>query len=94
MPPLIASPMRSPLPRKPSANADSTPFSFAGSIAWTIDCRFSKTVLTSTVTLRLCSTAPLASSRWLAPDAGTMRSTYLAPNAVLDLISASMLLGR
>src|SRR5882757_9542541 len=86
--------MRSPLPRPDWATADSTAFSFAGSMEWTTDCRFSKTVLTSTVTLREYSTAPGLRDSELAPSGGTMRSTYLAPNAVLDLISASTLLGR
>src|SRR5882757_3288431 len=85
--------MRSPLPRTDSATADSTEFSFAGSMDWTTDCRFWNTVLTSTVTLRECSTAPGASGLEL-PPAGTIRSTYFAPNAVPDLISASTSLGR
>src|SRR3981081_1627648 len=85
--------MRSPLPRTDSATADSTAFSFAGSMEWTTDCRFSNTVLTSTVTLRECNTAPDANGFGLGLS-GTMRSTYLAPNAVLDVISASTLLGR
>src|ERR1700682_4860674 len=91
---VIACPMRSPLPRTDSATADNTEFSFAGSIEWTTACRFSKTVLTSTVTLREWSTAPGLSDSEVAPSPGTMRSTYLAPKAVLDLISASTLLGR
>src|SRR6476646_11251532 len=90
----IACPMRSPLPRTDSATADGTAFSFAESTEWTTDCRFSNTVLTLTVTLRECSTAPGLRDSELAPSGGTMRSTYLAPNAVLDLISASTLLGR
>src|ERR1700744_517645 len=85
--------MRSPLPRTESATADSTEFNLAGSMARTTDCKFSNTVLTSTVTLRECSTAPGSSGAELA-SAGTMRSTHLAPKAVLDLISASTLLGR
>src|SRR5436190_23095999 len=85
--------MRSPLPRTDSATAESTEFSFAGSTEWTTDCRFSKTVFTSTVTLRECSTAPGDNGFELGAS-GTMRSTYLAPNAVLDLISASTLFGR
>ena len=51
-------------------------------------------MLTSTVTLRERSTAPGFSGSALAPSEGTMRSTYFAPKAVLDLISASTLLGR
>ena len=60
---------------------------------WTTPCRLWNTVLTSTVTLRECTTDPGLSRSGLA-SAGTIRSTYLAPNAVLDLISASRLLGR
>ena len=86
--------MTSPLPRRDSATADSTELSFAGSTDCTTDCRFWNTVLTSTVTLRECSTAPGFSGSELAPAVGTIRSTYLAPKAVLDLISASTLLGR
>ena len=85
--------MTSPLPRTDSATADRIEFSFAGSTDWTTDCRFSNTVLTSTVTLRERTTDPGLSRSGLA-SAGTIRSTYLAPNAVLDLISASRLLGR
>ena len=91
---VIARPITSPLPRTASAKADSTEFSFAGSMAFTMLCRFWNTVLTSTVTLRDRSTAPGFSGTGLAPVGGTMKSTYLAPNAVLDLISASTLLGR
>ena len=59
--------MTSPLPRNDSATAESTAFSFAGSMACTTDCRFSNTVLTSTVTLRECSTEPGFSGSALAP---------------------------
>ena len=90
---VIACPSRSPLPRNDCAKADKIAFSFAGSRAATTDCRFSKTVLTSTVTLRECSTAPGFSAVGLGWS-GTIRSTYLDPNAVVDLISASRLLGR
>src|SRR3977135_4062664 len=86
-------PILSPLPRTDCANADKIAFSFAGSRAWTTDCRFSKTVLTSTVTLRDWSTAPGFRGVWLGCS-GTIRSTYFDPNAVVDLISASTLLGR
>ena len=51
-------PDASPLPRTDSATAERIEFSLAGSMACTTACRFWKTVLTSTVTLRECSTAP------------------------------------
>src|SRR6476620_8066729 len=85
--------MTSPLPRTDSATADRIALSFAGSMDATTPCRLWNTVLTSTVTLRECTTEP-GLSRWGLAFVGTIRSTYLAPNAVLDLISASRLLGR
>ena len=85
--------MTSPLPRTDSATAERIEFSLAGSMDWTTPCRLWNTVLTSTVTLRERTTDPGLSRSGLA-SAGTIRSTYLAPNAVLDLISASRLLGR
>lgn len=91
---VMAWPMTSPLPRNDSATAESTELSFVGSITWTTDCRFSNTVLTSTVTFCDCSTAP--DRRWpaLGPLEGTFSSTYLAPNAVLDRICASTFPGN
>ena len=62
-------------------------------MAATTDCRFSKTVFTSTVTLRECKIAPGLSAVALGCS-GTIKSTYLDPKAVVDLISASRLLGR
>ena len=59
----------------------------------TTPCRLWNTVWTSTVTLRECTTDPGLSRSALA-SGGTIRSTYFAPNAVLDFISASRLLGR
>ena len=91
---VIAWPMTSPLPRRDSATADSTEFSFAGSM----DCDHRLQVLEHGVDLdgHVAGVQHRAGLERLgpAPSAGTMRSTYLAPNAVLDLISASTLLGR
>ena len=49
-------------------------------------------MLTSVVTLRDATTAP-ALSRFGLGSVGVSRSTYLAPNAVVAVISAPMLAG-
>src|SRR5246127_744369 len=89
---VVASPIRSPFPRTPSATAVSTAFSFIGSITLSRSTTFSKTVLTSVLTFFACSTAPAARRLGLG-SCGYTSSTNLAPKAVVALICACTLAG-
>src|SRR6201997_3136717 len=89
---VVASPIRSPFPRTPSATAVSTAFSFIGSIILSRSTTFSKTVLTSVLTFFACSTAPAARRLGLG-SCGYTSSTNLAPKAVVALICACTLAG-
>ena len=92
-PPVMACPMTSPLPRRDSATADSTEFSFAGSIGLHHRLQILEHRVDLDGHIAGVQHRPRL-ERLGAGVRGTIRSTYLAPNAVLDLISASTLLGR
>src|ERR1700761_9329619 len=89
---VVASPIRGPCPRTPSATALSTAFSLSGSTMLRRSTTFSKTVLISVLTFLECSTAP-AESRAGLGFCGYSRSTNFAPKAVVALICACTLAG-